>query len=111
MDVLAEARAALSRADEISSLPAAERASAQILQARALRAALQRVLEYHEGFAAEHHRLISLVFALLGTVESAHVTRPDRSWASFLGRGTVAVAFRRALNELVEYMHTISRPL
>lgn len=72
---------------------------------RLLRQELRQQLQILEGFSAEHHELISLVFELLGTVT---VSNGRADWISELPPGK-APAFRRALNKAVTYMYEKAR--
>lgn len=93
----------LAIADQTAGLEARNpsRMPDMIAEHRMLREELRQQLQILEGFQSEHHRLISLVFELLGTVTAATNGRAD--WTSELPPGR-APAFRRALNKAIAYL-------
>lgn len=73
-----------------------------IPQHRQMRELGRLILAFHEGYAAQHRELISLVYELLGTT-TAH-SHGRSSWVTEVPQGT-APQFRRALNDLIRFMN------
>lgn len=103
IDAQSKALALVEKCEATAKLPAGAplRVAEMVLEHRLLREALREHIEFQEGFRSEHHRLISLVFELLGTVTAATNGRAD--WTSELPPGK-APAFRRALNKTIAYL-------
>lgn len=58
---------------------------------------------YHEAYAAEHEKLVSLVHALLEATTAA--TNGTNRWATELPAGKAPV-FRRCLNAIIRFVKT-----
>lgn len=93
-----QARAALEMETYSDSLPTAEKAAARLQSHPDLRQSLQRLLEFHCGYAQENRHTGELVRRLLQ--ETFAATDGELRWSGELPRGT-APAFRRALTDLV----------
>lgn len=101
-------RELLARSDVTVAMSPAdrERTANIIMEHRELRHALRELIQFQDGFTHEHETLVRMVFALLGTVTAS--SNGQANWMTEIPPGT-APAFRRALNELTNYLRDSSR--
>jgi hypothetical protein len=97
----AEALVSRARATAAKTPGTPLRSETMVLQHRELVSALEEVIEFHRGYAQEHHRLLLLVYRLRVTlIEGSNGTR---FWSGRLSR-----AAKTALTSLNNYLRLSS---